>query len=346
MGTLNQEVSELTKGLHHMMHLLQAHLSVQASLPSYPYGVQMVSGPPTVPSTGMSFNLPSTYHLHNDPASREGHSHQSVPTAGHWNYSGAAETQTEGHQRPRCSSPSALSCSPLSVNSAPRLGPCHGSESVTPLWTSPGFQGGSPGLALHTGHEDSNNRPLSASPTTISQSQPTLCLQPPRDSDDYSCLLSSAPTGASTRSLLDSSPSSYPHLCLPSESHVNLSQASHEDICALISPPASHNLIQDSSFFQMEDSHPSIHAGAASQPTLPGQCLGSSLDSGSPRSDVLEPHLPLGDPSAIEHTSLECLLGNGGSMESRDSESASSRRSSIGVQTQSTEQSWCLDLTD
>ncbi|XP_070707590.1 voltage-gated delayed rectifier potassium channel KCNH4 [Pempheris klunzingeri] len=332
MGTLNQEVSELTKGLHHMMHLLQVHLSVQHHNPSYPYGVQMVSSPPTAPDTGMSLNLASSYHFHNDPTSHEGHSHQSVPPAAHWSYGAAVETQTESHQRPQSSSPPANTCPSLSVNSAPRSGLCHGS---THLWTSPshlsispGFQEGSPGLVLHAGHEDSDSRPLSASPTTISQSQPTLCLQPPgdSDSDEYSCLLSDAPTGASTHSLLDSSSGSYPHLCLPAESHP-------------------HNLIQDTSFFQMEDSHPSIHPVSTS-PTMPGQPFGSSLDSGSPRSGALEPHLPLGDPSAIEHTSLECLLGNGGSMESRDSESASSRRSSIGVQTQSTEQSWCLDLTD
>ncbi|XP_010751094.2 potassium voltage-gated channel subfamily H member 4 isoform X3 [Larimichthys crocea] len=318
LGTLNQEVSELTKGLHHMMHLLQAHVSVQhkPSTPSYPYGVQMVSNP-------------------------TGYSHQNVPPTGHWSYSAAAEPQTEHHHRPQSCSPPANSCSSLPVDSAPRLDPCHGSESVTHLWSSPSllsiipdFQDGSAGLAHHAGHEDSGNRPLSASPNTISQSQPTLCLQ------------SGAPTGISTHSLLDSSPTSYPHLSLPSDSRLSLSQARHEDICALMSAPPSHNLIQDASIFQMEDSRPSIHSVSASLPTLPDQPLGSTLDSGSLRSDVLQPHLPLGDPSAIEHTSLECLLGNGGSMESRDSESASSRRSSIGAQTQSTEQSWSLDLTD
>ncbi|XP_038591886.1 potassium voltage-gated channel subfamily H member 4-like [Micropterus salmoides] len=316
MGTLNQEVSELTRGLHHLMHLLQAHVSVhhyKASLTSYPYGVQMVSSPPTAPNTGMSFNLASTCHLHNDPGSHDGHIHQSVPPTGHRSCSGAAETQTETHLWPQSSSP------PVSVNSAPRLGPCHGSESVTThQWTSPnllsvspGFQGGrSPGLAPHAGHEVSDNRPLSTSLTAISQSQPTLCLRPPSDSDEYACLLSSAPTSTSTHSLLDSSSSSY------------------------------------TSIFQMEDSHPSIHPVSASPPLLPDHPLGSSLDSGSPQLHALEPHLTLCDPSAIEHTSLECLLGKGGSTESRDSESTSSQRSSIGVQTQSTEQSWCLDLTD
>ncbi|XP_029312538.1 potassium voltage-gated channel subfamily H member 4 [Cottoperca gobio] len=328
MGTLNQEVSELTKGLHQMLHLLQAHISVHHY-------------------TGTPCNLASTYHLHNDPGS-----HQSVPLAGHRSYSGAAEIQIESNHRPQSSSPPANSCPPLFVNSAP-IDPCCGSESLnTRVRTSPsllsvstGFQGGSPCLVPHA-HEYSDNRPLSASPTTISQSQPTLSLQPPRDSDEYSCLLSAAPTGTSTHSLLDSSPSSYPHLCRPYESHLNLSQASHKDICVLMSAPTSHNLILDNSIFHLEDSHPSIHTASASPPTLSLHPLGSSLDSGSPQSDAPEPHLPLGDPSSIEHTSLECLLGNRGSMESRDSESASSRRSSIGVQTQSTEQSWCLDLTD
>ncbi|KAM7381579.1 hypothetical protein PAMA_012424 [Pampus argenteus] len=352
MGTLNQEVSELTKGLHHVMHLLQAHVSVhhnKASPAAYPYSVQMMSNPPTVSNTGMTFNAASSLHFHNDPGS-----HQSVPPVGHWSYSGAAETQTESHHQTQSSSPP-NSCPPLSVNTDPRLGPCHSFESMTKhLWTSPSrlsispdFQGGSPGLEPHARHEYSDNRPLSASPATISQSQPTLCLQPPSDSDEYSCLLTSDPTGTSTHSTLAPSPGSYPHPCLSSESHLNLSQTSHEDIRVLMSPPTSHNLIQDTSIFQLEDSHLSLHPVSASPPILTSHPPISSLDSESPQSDSLESHLPLGDPSSIEHTSLECLLGNGGSMDSRDSfESASSRRSSIGVQTQSTEQSWCLDLTD
>lgn len=332
MGALNQEVSEITKGLHHMMHLLQARVSVhhqKASFPSYSFGGQMGSSPPTASSSDMLFNRASAYHLHNDPGSHIGQSYHSAPT-GQWSYSGSAESPTEGHHQPQASSPPTLESS---------------DSRTTHLWTSPslhsvgpGFQGGGPGRAPHTGHEDSASRPLSASPTAISQSQPTLCLQPPSDSDEFSCLLSSAPTGLSSRSLLDASPSSVYHRCLSSEPRLNISEGSNKAVCALIYPPTSHNLIHDS--------HPFSHVVPSSPPVLPCQPSVSSLDSGSPRSDVLEPHLPLGNPSAIENTSLECLLGNGGSMESRDSESVSSRRSSIGVQTQSTEQSWCLDLTD
>ncbi|KAM6964745.1 voltage-gated delayed rectifier potassium channel KCNH4-like isoform 2-T2 [Tautogolabrus adspersus] len=306
MGTLHKDVSDLTKGLHYIIHLLQVHVTQQhhtTSHPSNSYGA--------APNSSIPLNLAPTYHFHSNPGSHDGH--QSSPAAGYCSYSSAGETETK--HRPQSSSPPAPA---LSVNSAFRLGPCHGSEN-TDLWTGPsllsvshGYQSGSQCLAPH---EDSENRPLSASPSSISQSQPTLCLQPPSESNEFSCLSSSAPTGASTHSLLDSSPSSYPHLCLPSESRPN-------------------NLIQDTSIFQTEDSNPSIHSVSVSPEILPSQPLRSSLDSGS----------PLGDPSAIEHTSLECLLGNGGSTESRDSESASSRRSSIGVQ--STEQSWCLDLTD
>ncbi|XP_061666369.1 potassium voltage-gated channel subfamily H member 4-like [Syngnathoides biaculeatus] len=45
------------------------------------------------------------------------------------------------------------------------------------------------------------------------------------------------------------------------------------------------------------------------------------------------------DRPGLDRSSLECLLGS-----RRDSESTS--RSSVGVQTQNSEQSWCLDLTD
>ncbi|CAB1454094.1 unnamed protein product [Pleuronectes platessa] len=325
MGTLNQEVSELTKGLHHMMHLLQTYISVHHYKATYPYSVQMVPVPQTDPSTGISFNLPSACHVHNDPGSYEVHSHQGVPPAGHWSYSGAAETQTEIHHRPQSPSPAAHSPPPLSLNSAPNLGLCRGSEgTITPVWTSPslvsvspGFRGGGQGLG---GGDASSNRPLSAHPAIISQSQPTLCLQPPSDGDEHLYNLSRAPTGTSTHSLLDSSPGSYPHLCLHSESHLSLSKTSREDICALMSSPTSQNLIQDTSIFQIKDSYPSVHPVSFSLPTLPSHPPRSSLDSGSPQSDALEPHLPLHDPTATEHNSLECLLGNGGSMESRDSE--------------------------
>lgn len=82
MTTLNNEVSELTTGLHHLMDA------------SYPYGVKM----PVAPGS---------------------HIHQIVPPAGHWSHSGAAETQTETHLRPDGDESSCLlSCSPISTEPA------------------------------------------------------------------------------------------------------------------------------------------------------------------------------------------------------------------------------------
>ncbi|XP_061565358.1 potassium voltage-gated channel subfamily H member 4 [Cololabis saira] len=341
MGTLNQEVSELTKSLHHMMHLLQAHLSTHqhtTSLPSYPYSIPVVSGPPPSSDTGMPLNPASAYCLHDDPDNLTLHSHLA---SGHWSCGGMAQSQKESHQP---SSPPTNSTLPHSVNSATKLGPCHSSENKTShLWTSPSLlsispdhQGGSPGLTPHAGHEDS--RCLNTNPASISRSQPILCLQPPGDNDELSCLLSSPPTCMSSQSLLDPSPISH--------SHLNPSQASNETLGALMPSAQSHHLVQDATVFQIKDSHPSVHPLSSTSSTLPSKPSVSSLDSGPAQLDALESCLPLGDPSALEHTSLECLLGNEDSTESRDSESASSRRSSIGVQTQSTEQSWCLDLTD
>lgn len=87
----------------------------------------------------------------------------------------------------------------------------------------------------------------SASQTLISQSQLTLCLQPPCDGDEYYSLSSSAPTSrhTSTHSLQDSSSNSY------------------------------------TSIYEIEDSHPSIYTVSASPSTLPDHPLGSSLYSGS-----------------------------------------------------------------
>lgn len=296
-----------------MIKLLQTHISVNHHKTSFPSCV------PTVSSTGTPAE--STFHLHTSPGSLKAHN-QSSPAAAQWSCSEAAKSQTESHWS--CSLPT-NSC--LSVSSAPKLGLCHSSESMTSLWTSssplsPCYSGERPGRTPHVGHEDS--RPLSASPSTISQSHPTLCLQPPSDGDDSSCLLSSAATSSSTHSLLDPPSSSYPH--------VNISQASKEA------------LRQDTSVLHMKDSHTFTHPIFSSSSTLLCKPAVSPLDPGSIQLEVLQPSLPLGSSSASECTSFDCLLGNREPMERMDSESTSSRRSSIGVQTQSTDQSWCLDF--
>nr|XP_015818564.2 potassium voltage-gated channel subfamily H member 4 isoform X1 [Nothobranchius furzeri] len=308
VGTLNQEVSELTKGLHHMMNLLQAHISVNLQNTLFPACI------PAASSTGVPVASASPYCLHTSP------------TIAHWSCSGTTASQTESHQS---SSSSTNSC--LSVNAASKEGLCHSSESRTSLlWTSPSLlTSGSCGGTHLTRRGDS--RPLGASPTTISQSHPTLCLQSP-DGDDLSCLLSSVATGSSTHSLLDQSSRS----CSP----LNILQASNETVHPLV-----HNLTRVTSVFHTEDSHPSIQP-VSSSTTLLCQPSVSFMDPGSIKLDVLQPTCSLGSPSASDHTSLECLLGNKESVESTDSQSASSRRPSTEVQTQSTEQSWSLDLTE
>lgn len=261
METLNQEVSELTKNLHHMMHLLEAHVSSHYFKPTYGAHHHSVPTVPNPPPPGTA--APS----------------RSATPSGLW-----------GHtlHSPRSTSPPA------------RLtAPCQNESSVvtTHSWT---------GSSLLCRNLDS--KPQSAS--LISQSQPTLCLQPPKTD---SCLLS---TAGSTQSLQVQSPSSYPPSCPAPEAKTSL-QAPKPD-------PPSCNLNPDITIFPV----------ATTPPAYPRNAPRSSLDSGAPEH-------PLGG-----RDSLESLLGNGGSMESRDSGSASSFQSSSGVQTQSTEQSWCLDLTD
>ncbi|XP_028991163.1 potassium voltage-gated channel subfamily H member 4-like [Betta splendens] len=293
MGALNQEVSELTKGLHHMMHLLQAYLSLHHYKAPCPYSMHMMSSSAAGPNAATQHNLAPTYHVCNTPGANDGLGHQSVSPA----VRGAAdETLTEGH---------AQSSGPGADSGPSRPGSCHSCESLTPpLWTSSSLPG-----------------------------------------HNSSCLFPRAPAAASASALLEPSPSSSSHLYLSCDSHLNLSHASHEDVGVMISAPAAENLLQDS-IFQIEDPHPSMQPVSASPPPSARHPLGPPSDSQTPRSDALEPDLPLGHPSASEHPSLECLLGAAGSVESRDSESVSSQRSSNGFHTVSTEQSWCQDLTD
>lgn len=105
MGSLNQEVSQLTKDLHHIMHLLQAQVAVHhytASLSSYPYGVHMMSNPNA--STSVAYSMGPSMHLHQDT---HGLHHQVDHTVSEnishlgssiWNHSGAHGTES----KPQC----------------------------------------------------------------------------------------------------------------------------------------------------------------------------------------------------------------------------------------------------
>ncbi|XP_027032628.2 potassium voltage-gated channel subfamily H member 4 [Tachysurus fulvidraco] len=69
MVSLNQEVSQLTKDLHHMMHLLQAQAAAHhytTSMSSYPYGVHMLQTNTAAYTTGMHAHQESQglYHPH------------------------------------------------------------------------------------------------------------------------------------------------------------------------------------------------------------------------------------------------------------------------------------------
>ena len=84
MGTLNQEVSQLTKDLHHMMHLLQTQMAVQhysASIPSYPYGMHMV---PNAVGSGanLAYSVCPSMHLHPEHHASDLHLHYEHPAAG------------------------------------------------------------------------------------------------------------------------------------------------------------------------------------------------------------------------------------------------------------------------
>lgn len=299
-----------------MMHLLEGHLSVRqyrASIPSCSCSLQLVSSPATLNKTYRPSNSAS-YCLQSEAKIPQTSLDQSELGGELWSHSGMTDSQTGSHQ-PFCQS---NNHQPLSKNP---VGLCLSCERVTShQWMSPpllrissDYQAGSP----HTPNKVS--RAPSPDPTT-SHSPSILCSQPPSDDDEYSCLLPNAPTSTST--LLEP-------------------PATNETVSSEKSPPSSHTLTQDTAILQIDDLPQSPHPIFTAAPLLHSKP--SSLDTELPL-DVS--CLPLGDPSTLEHNSLECFLGNRDSTESRDSGSASSRRSSIGVQTKSSEQSWCLDLNE
>lgn len=309
MGTLNEEVSVLSKGLHHMMHLLQAHISMQ-HYNNYPYSLQMVSMPTSHPGTDVSFSPSTSYHLRGEPAN---FGSLGGPHDTRWGRCSASPT--EAQQTKFCASP------PIGPGSRTSETPSGASKSVSqpskwstrPLLSiSPGSQAEGPATAPHN-----ESRPLGASPTAISQSQPALCLQPLTDADGFSCLLTSRPSGVSTQSLLDS-PASNPHPpCLPAQPGVNTPSLQTDKLEEILLVPtaAAHNVMEDFSIFQIKDSCPPMLPVSAS-PTLsslPGRR--SSLDSVPSGSETLDPRLPLCDPPA----SVERMLRNGAFKESEDS---------------------------
>ncbi|KAJ7984600.1 hypothetical protein DPEC_G00356460 [Dallia pectoralis] len=345
MGNLNQEVSQLTKDLRHMMHLLQAQVAM------HHYSAYVVSNP-----AGTPYNLApgGSLHLHQNPVEVDG-THRDTVQPG-WDYTKApgvscptavtagARTEDQCRPRSRTSSPGPLGYRSRVMDSAGMLGSCQGSVSATSHpWTGTSLETcGGPGTRVTGGHDEFGS--CGNIPVSISQSQPSLCLQPPSSGSECCCLLSSAPT--STHSLLDTPLSIYPHLYPAGATLGDPSALLGHDGC-----PGQDYSRQNTSSLLEEDLH---ILSVSSKPGTPSSFRRSSSacsrDSGPPpRPDKCAlTHKPLGDSGAVGRTSLECLLGNGGSIESRDSESqgTGSRRSSLRVQTQSTEQSWSVDLTE
>ncbi|KAL0984417.1 hypothetical protein UPYG_G00141140 [Umbra pygmaea] len=322
MGNLNREVSQLTKDLHHMMHLLQAQMAVHYT--AYPYALHMVSNPNPTTGSGPAYSLaPNSLHLHQDPGEIEG-----------------TQRDTLHHGQGYTGAPGA-SCQTTITGGTQPVG--HYLSSSPGPWTGPSLQTGcGPGTTLTAGHDDFGG--LGTSPVSISQSQPSLCPQPPSTGSERCFLPSSAPT--STYSLQDACPLIYTHHH-PTALGDNSAHLGHEGGqshgCPLQGTSASRLLDEELHTL-------SVHSSPGTPSSFHRSSSVCSQNSGPPpRTDIrAPPHLAQGDSAAVGHTSLECLLGNTGSLESRDSESpvTGSRRSSLAVHTQSTEQSWFLDRTE
>lgn len=88
MGTLNQEVSQLTKDLHHMMHLLQTQMTMHhysTAMPSYQYGVHMVPnavGGAAAASASLAYGVCPSMHLHQEHHVSDLHLHHEHAATG------------------------------------------------------------------------------------------------------------------------------------------------------------------------------------------------------------------------------------------------------------------------
>ncbi|XP_036396065.1 potassium voltage-gated channel subfamily H member 4-like [Megalops cyprinoides] len=356
MSHLNQEVSQLSKELHHMMHFLQAHVTVQhytSTLSTYPYGVHVVSKPAA--SSGMAYNVAAGLHLHHEPLNLEPLGHTA---GGSWGYTGAhgstslaratvmgQQGEAEHFHQPSSPRSSCLHTDPATKQSS---GPASGSTPNSPymahqkprtghslLSISPTFQGFATGPAPQVGYGGTAAATPSSSSTNLSQSQSNLCKTP--ISSEHTHSQSSTPTSAHS-SLATAS--GYAHL------HVSTNPILHST-----GPRQSEPAIGTGSLHILDTrSLLDIHHLPASSRSGPAPILRqssvTSQDSGPSRLDACDSGHPLGDSAGIEHISLECLLGGSGSLDRRDSETPESRRSSIGIQTLDTEPFWSLDMAE
>ncbi|XP_026873473.2 potassium voltage-gated channel subfamily H member 4 [Electrophorus electricus] len=346
MGSLNQEVGQLTKDLHDMMHLLQVQMASQhytTSLSTYSYGVHMLSNPTN--STPLAYSIGANSHLQPEAHSchQQGESYHtgqehhcqgehtlteniSHQGSGMWSHAGTGSTgmseQTDSEEQlrlqltPALSSNDAVSCKWSSVSTTTSSYCSHHQHShptSTLLKINPGPKG--------VVEQDSQAGLEEAAPPH-GLSEPVLCVLPPPNSDHLH-ILSSMPK--STRSLLTAS---HPCPAIPNSAPA----LTEQNLGSVIACADSH--IPDTSSLLDEYGKASMWLSERSPP--PPRLGSGAVD------------LPLGDLSRGEHTSRECLLAEQGSTESHDSDTSGSqsRRSSTETQsqTQGSETSWCLDL--
>ncbi|KAL2078247.1 hypothetical protein ACEWY4_025932 [Coilia grayii] len=369
MGTLNQEVSQLTKDLHHMLHLLQTQVAVHhygASLPSYPYGMHVVPG---VGGVCPGVHRHPEHHA-SDPAPPPRAPHGG---GGGWGGISAATLQPRsGVLFPWAPCPASSSSGCASSHTGHHQHPLATSSLLT---IAPGFLGSIPGQRHHARHEDAgipltdalgggggggssgsggalaSISPIPAQPvySALSRLGP---VQPPLQRPDLHTLLAvctgshprprprSLPTPLRPRGArltppctptrepepgpVRGSPTTGTPLPLPQPRHHQPAGRHHHG--GRLLPGGEESFTADVLLHLL---HTSASSSPSSRPFLlllllpavPRQGSISSMESSSSPLRLDLP-LPLGDSSAVGHTSLECLLGEQGSMES---ETASSR---------------------
>ncbi|XP_076856977.1 voltage-gated delayed rectifier potassium channel KCNH4 isoform X2 [Brachyhypopomus gauderio] len=366
MGSLNQEVCQLTKDLHHMMHLLQVQVASQhctTSLPTYSYGVHMLSNhtgsTPLAYSIGASSHLQPEahgFHQQGEPC-HTGHGHPSQAKhtlteniiqqgSSMWNQStgrtAVCELTGESQLHQLCPHPPALTSTETapykwSSISSSTSSYCSHHEHSHPtsilLRTSPdpeGVAGQDSPAGLVTAPPPLGLSAVDRRFTTICHSQPALCVLPPPNPDHLQGL-SSAPT--STHSLVMAT-RPFPTLRPPAEPAPAHSAPSLTELNLGSAVACADSHVPDTSGLLDEYGEARVRLSERSPP--PHRLGSGAVD------------LPLGDLSRGEHTSRECLLAEQGSTESHDSDTSGSqsRRSSTETQsqTQTSETSWCLNL--
>ncbi|KAI5619675.1 potassium voltage-gated channel subfamily H member 4-like isoform X1 [Silurus asotus] len=197
MVTLNQEVSQLTKDLHHMMHLLQAQAAAHhytTSMSSYPYGVHMMHTNTAAYTAGVHAHQEAQghyrpyHHLHSDHAASENVVHMGTSTWSHASEFGGDRTSVPKQPevfRPLPHLDPNRSCDPTSCKSSL----ININSSTSSFFPAKGFN------KLEAEGQDHGTL------TNISRSQPVLFNRDTPNQVSLNLhLLSSAPT--STQSLL------------------------------------------------------------------------------------------------------------------------------------------------